>query len=80
MNLYTGKEQRMKSFWKKLITLFALVALTLNCAVMLTGCKEESPMEEAAEEMEEAAEEAGQAAEEAGEEMEEAAEDMQDQM
>ncbi len=61
----------MKEFWKKLITCSVLAVLVVGAAVTVPGCKEDSPIEEAAEET-------GEAIEEAGEEVQDAVEDAAD--
>lgn len=72
----------MKSIAKKLLTLFAVLALSLNCAILTTGCEDRGPAEEAGEDideaLEDAADEADDAADEAADEADDAADRVED--
>jgi hypothetical protein len=57
----------MNGLWKKIANLLMVLMLTVSSAVVLSGCEEEGPIEEAAEDTEEAMEDAGDELEEAGE-------------
>jgi outer membrane lipoprotein-sorting protein len=57
----------MSGLWKKIANLLMVLMLTVSSAVVLSGCEEQGPIEEAAEDTEEAMEDAGDELEEAGE-------------
>ena len=55
-----------------------LLAIVFGAAVVITGCDDQGPAEEAGEKVDETVEDAGEALEDAGEEAEDAAEDLED--
>ena len=57
----------MSGLWKKIANLLMVLMLTVGSAVALSGCEEEGPLEEAAEDTEEAMEDAVDEFEEVGE-------------
>ena len=68
----------MKSIAKKLLTLFAILALSLNCAIFTTGCKEKGPAEEAGEDIDEALEDAADEMDDAADKAADEADDAAD--
>lgn len=63
----------MRALWKRLIVCSVLAMLLAGSSVTVTGCKEDSPIENAAEET-------GDAIEDAGEEVQDAADDAADEV
>lgn len=55
----------MKEFWKKIVTCMILGMLLAGSAVSVSGCKDDSPVEEAVDDAGDAIEDAGDAIEDA---------------